>query len=571
MSDDKKISDDKRNLNPTNLGADEIEKTKVKLDAEVFNKTNEKFYRSLKYLAAYLSQKNQISYQLAVAKGKIKSLEDKFEAPYKIDFLQEYATSDKGYDIGKITADPSIGKVFSDYFESTNHFQDPLQYVNLEKESIMPEDKIKKDTTAIVESEEIEVEKVTLEGSKLIISPVVAPEFDQTIFVKDAVIEPRQLNEKEHLSKEEFKILQVTLDEEALKKTDDRAVESLRYLAEQYSKINRNRYLLAKAQGNEASFQMPYDKNYLKNNYGDGEGGYWIEEILEDENNKRDEKDRIFTNHLKSMSPDFHNKLMSESSYITLDIKNENFDYYEGYQGMPVRPEGKSITSWIDCKIPKPGEPGLPPPNFEGLEGESSEPLLNSGIEKVTNEEHPSSQSGHKDSTGSIGGLDFTEEEEKDLAVSKGHTRAESMDSVTDSKPKSTTLEDQIKFFSNQKVEKEKLQSQVKAIVDYIENKAINNKFTTQGKVVGTSTFSICIKGEEHKNIPKGISEIHNRLAPLKDGPCGVEEMQNALTFAKEQSENRAHKKEGPLVFWWNARSQDTINDYERISKMGLS
>ncbi|QGP58093.1 hypothetical protein [Piscirickettsia salmonis] len=53
----------------------------VGLDPKVLDKTDEKFHKSLTYLAAYLSQKNHIAYQLAIGKGGINSLENQLKMP----------------------------------------------------------------------------------------------------------------------------------------------------------------------------------------------------------------------------------------------------------------------------------------------------------------------------------------------------------------------------------------------------------------------------------------------------------------------------------------------------------
>ncbi|WP_415926284.1 hypothetical protein ACGP04_00915 [Piscirickettsia salmonis] len=380
-------------------------------------------------------------------------------------------------------------------------------------------------------------EPVTLKDPKpLIVQGIVEPE------QKKQTISPLP-----SLSEEELKNLQVTLDEEALKKTDDRAVKSLRYLADQYTKINQKKYQLAKKQGQEASFEIPYYRNCLKNDYRDGQGGYWIEEILEEES-KLNEEDRIFTNHFKDNNKELYNQLILECSNLT-----PNVEYNDEGMAFTVIGEGDG--------------PGLPLPNPEDYDRKLSSLSLSLDIKKVTNE-FPSSQLEHKGSTDSIGGLSFTQEEEKDLAVNKDHNRTESMDSVLSDQ--SMTTDNKVERFNKEKVKKANLQKKIKAIVDYIEDKAINNKFTTQGKLIGTSSSSIWVKGEELKNIPGGFSAIHKMLAPLKDGPCDLKKMQSALEFVKEQSTSRAKKKEGLLVFPWNARSQDTINDYNKISGMSL-
>ncbi|MGJ3499795.1 hypothetical protein PsalN5692_00605 [Piscirickettsia salmonis] len=561
----------------------------VEIDESVLNQTDEKFHESLRYLATQCSIRNQIHYQTA-------KIEDRknLKALYERDFLEKYATTSQGYDILQLVLDEGREldqqlddkqkKPFIHHF--SNLYGDPWAHIDeakyVKKEPLKEEESIMLDVvnddlekaleieTQLEENNRKEVnfnletpEPVSLKAPKpLIVQGIVEPE------QKKQTISPLP-----SLSEEELKNLQVTLNEEALKKTDGRAVKSLRYLADQYSKINKTQYRLAKAQDKAASFKMPYYKNCLKNDYIDDQGGYWIEEILEEES-KLDEEKRIFTNHLKSMSPNLYNKLMSESSYIIPDIGNEKLDYYSDYEDrneMPLRSEGVSIKSWVDFKIPKQGESGLPAPNPEDLDFESSEPScypppcsedeIISTNEKATNE-FPSSQPGHKGSTDSIGGLGVTQAEETDLAVNKGHNRNESMESV---------IGDQLTATNNitnhkMKGKKQKTLMKIMGILKKIEDLAKAHSFSTQKN--GTSFNKLTINKIEYNNLPEGICKIYNRLAPLASDFASLETMEEGINFAKKESKTRSVPKEG-LVFFnkFRSRSEKTMDQYKEINQ----
>ncbi|QGP58094.1 hypothetical protein PsalBI1_00648 [Piscirickettsia salmonis] len=144
----------------------------------------------------------------------------------KIDYFQQYVNKDQGYDISKIVADDLVGKIFTDYFKSTNHFKDPLEDVKLVEEEIIVPETVKDETEAQLEEGTIKIEKITQED------PLVTPEPLETIVFEEQE-KKQKVSPKPVLSEEEERLnkYKVVLDQEALKKiTDSRIVEALNYL-----------------------------------------------------------------------------------------------------------------------------------------------------------------------------------------------------------------------------------------------------------------------------------------------------------------------------------------------------
>ncbi|AKP72638.1 hypothetical protein Psal006b_00488 [Piscirickettsia salmonis] len=288
----------------------------VGLDSEVLDKTDEKFHKSLKYLAAYLSQKNRIAYQLAIEKDGINSLENHDKIPHKIDYFQQYVNKYQGYDISKIVADDLVGKIFTDYFKSTNHFKDPLEDVKLVEEEIIMPETVKDETEAQLEEGTIKIEKVTQEA------PLVTPEPLETIIFEGLVEQEKKqkVSPKPALSEEEERLnkYKVVLDQEALKKiTDSRIVEALNYLAKEYSRFNKLNAEVT--EGDFCKSEAYIEPSYINDRYLDTEGNYNIDLIFKDE---KTANNLIFGAYIKNHYDDLYEKFNAENK-DTYDISSD--------------------------------------------------------------------------------------------------------------------------------------------------------------------------------------------------------------------------------------------------------